>query len=159
MRALPGAMLVPSGGRRSIVKVWEFDGGTRYLVRVDRGEELMETIRIVAAERKIEAARLAGIGALVDAELGYFDVDRKEYLRGKAPGSWELLSLSGNVSLKDGEVMPHIHVILGNADFACRGGHLFSGVVSVTGEIVIDRLPGSLHRAMHREIGLFLLEK
>ena len=140
------------------MKVWEFDGGTRFLVRVDRGEEMMETLRIVAAEKRIEAGRVTGIGALADAEIGYFDVDRKEYLRGRAPGSWELLSLTGNISLKDGEVMPHIHVILGNGDFACRGGHLFSGVVSVTGEIFVDRLPGSLHRGMNREIGLFLLE-
>ncbi|MFH1277569.1 MAG: DUF296 domain-containing protein [Candidatus Eisenbacteria bacterium] len=139
------------------MKVWEYDGGDRYLVRVDRGEELTDTLRAVAKEKGIHAGRIAGIGALRDAELGYFDVDRKEYLRGIVEGSWELLSLTGNVSLRSGEPVPHIHVILGDANLNCKGGHLFSGVVSVTGEIFIDRLPGALHRETDPEVDLPLL--
>ncbi len=141
------------------MKVWEYPDRAAFLVRVDRGEEMMETLRAVAARKKIDAASVSGIGALENAELGYFDVNRKEYLRRKLTGSWELLSLAGNISLRDGEVMPHIHVILGNADLECRGGHLFSGVVSVTGEIFIEALPGPLHREMDDEVSLPLLDR
>lgn len=141
------------------MKVWEFDGGGRYVVRVDRGEEMMEVLRAVAKEKRIEAGRVTGIGALRDAELGYFDVDRKEYLRSVAPGSRELLSLTGNIGLRDGDPVPHIHVILGDGEMHCTGGHLFSGVVSVTGEIFIDRLPGALHRELDPEVDLPLLDR
>jgi len=141
------------------MKLWEYPDRGAYLVRVDRGEEMMETLRAVAREKGIEAGRVSGIGALQDAELGYFDVERKDYLRKKLPGSWELLSLAGNISLRDGEVLPHIHVILGNVDLECRGGHLFSGVVSVTGEIFIEKLPEALHREMDDEVKLPLLDR
>jgi predicted DNA-binding protein with PD1-like motif len=141
------------------MKVWEYPDREAFLVRVDRGEEMMDTIRAVAREKRIEAARVSGIGALENAELGYFDVNQKEYLRMKLPGSWELLSLAGNISLRDSDVMPHIHVILGNVDLECRGGHLFSGVVSVTGEIFIETLPGALHREMDDEVSLPLLHR
>jgi predicted DNA-binding protein with PD1-like motif len=147
-----------AAGKERSMKVWEYSDRTAYLVRVDRGEEMMEVLRTVAKKRGVGAARVSGIGALENAELGYFDVERKEYLRKKLPGSWELLSLAGNISLRDGEVMPHIHVILGNVDLECRGGHLFSGVVSVTGEIFIEPLPGALHREMDREVNLPLLD-
>ncbi len=140
------------------MKIWEYDGG-RFLVRVDRGEEMIDSLRAAAVEKKIGAGRVTGIGALRDAELGYFDLDRKEYIRSRVAGSWELLSLTGNISLRDGEVVPHIHVILGDIDLNCRGGHLFSGMVSVTGEIFIDRLPGSLHREMDDEVDLPLLAR
>jgi len=140
------------------MKIWDLKDG-RLLVRVDRGEEMMETLLAVARERKIEAARVTGIGALRDMTLGYFDVDRKEYLRGELSGSWELLSLSGNLSLRDGEPIPHIHVIVGDANLNLRGGHLFSGTVSVTGEIFIDPLPAPLHREMDPEVNLFLLDR
>jgi hypothetical protein len=140
------------------MKVWEFEGGKRLLVRVDRGEDVMEVLGTVAAEKKVEAGRVSGIGALRDAEIGFFDVERREYLRGTLPGSWELLSLEGNISLRDGGAMPHIHVILGNAECECRGGHLFSGIVSVTGEIFIERLDGTLAREMDPEVRLPLLD-
>lgn len=141
------------------MQVWEFEEGKRYLVRVDRGEDVMEAVRTVAADKGIEAGRVTGIGALADAELGYFDVETKEYSRGRLPGSWELLSLVGNISLRDGRVQPHLHVLLGNAKLECRGGHLFSGTVSVTGEIFIDRLPGTLRREVDPEVRLPLLAR
>ena len=43
------------------MKIWEFDDG-RFLVRVDRGEEMIETLRAAAAEKKIGAGRVTGIG-------------------------------------------------------------------------------------------------
>jgi predicted DNA-binding protein with PD1-like motif len=140
------------------VRVVEFEGGDRLLIRLDRGDEMMRVLRTVCAERKIEAGRVRGIGALRDVQIGYFDVERKEYARGRLTGSWELLSLEGNIALRDGEYVPHVHVILGGPDFECRGGHLFAGVVSVTGEIFVDRLPGALHRAMDPEVRLPLLD-
>ncbi|MBN1826088.1 MAG: DUF296 domain-containing protein [Candidatus Eisenbacteria bacterium] len=146
-------------GKEANVKIWEMEGGARLLVRVDRGEEMMEALRAVAREKKVEAARVTGIGALRDMTLGYFDLDRKEYVRGELSGSWELLSLSGNLSLRDGEPIPHIHVIVGDAGLNVRGGHLFSGTVSVTGEIFIDRLPAPLHREMDPEVSLPLLDR
>ncbi|MCK1715753.1 MULTISPECIES: hypothetical protein [unclassified Bradyrhizobium] len=41
----------------------------------------MECLKCFVAEERISAAQLTAIGALGDAELLYFDWDKKDYLR------------------------------------------------------------------------------
>jgi predicted DNA-binding protein with PD1-like motif len=51
----------------------------------------------------------------------------------------------------------HAHATLADAEFTTIAGHLVSGVVSSTAEIVIRRLESRLHKEYSPDIGLKLL--
>jgi hypothetical protein len=65
-----------------------------------------------------------------------------------------LVSLTGNVSLKDGAVYVHAHVALGDTEFRLWGGHLFEAKVAVTTEIAILPFPFGAERKLVEELGL-----
>ncbi len=53
------------------MKARKIAGG--YLVRLDREEEVIETLASFVAAQKIPCGILQGIGAVNNLELGYFD--------------------------------------------------------------------------------------
>ena len=115
------------------------------LLRFDRGEDFMETLAAWLRSSRIEsAAILCGIGMLEDMEIGRYD--GREYTRINEPDSCEILSLQGNVSMKEGEPFVHLHVSYADHDFKAAGGHLFSGRVSMTIELVVLPLESGLVR-------------
>jgi predicted DNA-binding protein with PD1-like motif len=128
-----------------------------YLIRIDKGEELMAAIIGFIAEKGIPSGVISGIGALTDVELGYFNRDRQEYQRQKFDNIYELLSLKGNISYIDGKPIVHAHCILGRNDYGLIGGHLFSGEVAVTAEVFVQVFNERISRAMNPELKLNLL--
>jgi len=108
-----------------------------YVVRLEPGEEILETISRLVRARSIGTASISGIGAASELTIGYFDRVRKEYAKQKLAGEYEILSLTGNVSHFGKEPWIHVHVVLSGPDFVAMGGHLFSGKVTVTAEIVL----------------------
>lgn len=134
-----------------------FEHSSSYTVVLDKGEEILESLTLFAQERGIDAASVQGIGALDKVEVGYFDHAARVYERHELPGEYELLSFLGNITLKNNAPFLHAHVVLSAADLTCLGGHLFAGRVSVTAELHVVPLLGSLHRAHDPDTGLYLL--
>ncbi len=132
--------------------------GDRYMLRLETGEDLLGAITAFAADRRIDAGSVSGIGSVTDATLGYFDRTSKEYLRQPVPGDTEIVSLLGNLSLKDGQPFAHVHVTLGGRNMGVVAGHLFGGTVAATCELVVEPLPGLLQRTKDSATGLFLLD-
>ena len=133
---------------------------TRYgfVLRLERGEEIVSSLREFAIERGIRAGALSGIGAAGPCELGYFIPGTGEYVRREFTGEYEIGSLTGNWSELDGEPFPHCHVVLGGDDFVAYTGHLFRGVVTVTCEIHVVTDPGVIRRVRRPELGFNPLE-
>ncbi|MDD4052947.1 MAG: DNA-binding protein [candidate division Zixibacteria bacterium] len=117
-----------------------------YLVRLDRGEEVIETLTSFAARRKIGCGFLQGIGAVENAEIGYFDLAKKKYRRRTIASVAEAVGLNGNISLLDGKPFIHAHIILAGPDQKVAGGHLFSANVAITLEIYVRVIRGRLIR-------------
>lgn len=132
-------------------------GDTHVLV-MEIGEELVESILHYAEQTKIQAASIQAIGAIRDFELGYYVLDRKEYLRKKVTEIAELISCSGNLAIKENKPFVHVHVSVGLHDFSVIGGHLFSGIVAVTAEVILKPMPEALKRNFNSETGLYLLD-
>ena len=66
-----------------------------------------------ARANKLGASRFTAIGAFQDVTLGYFDWETKEYKKIPVNEQVEVLSLIGDVALKDGEPKVHAHVVVG----------------------------------------------
>jgi predicted DNA-binding protein with PD1-like motif len=129
-----------------------------YLLVFHTGQEVMKGLLAFAKKHKLVAGHLTGIGAVSDAVIGYFDPEKKAYLRNREKGQAEVLSLTGNLALYDNEPFFHVHVALGQRDGSGRGGHLFETTVRPTVELVLITYPRTIHRKIDAATGLPLLD-
>jgi predicted DNA-binding protein with PD1-like motif len=117
-----------------------------YLLVFRTGQEVMKGLLAFAGKHRLVAGHLTGIGAVSDAVIGYFDPEKKAYLRNHEKGQAELLSLTGNLALNKQEPFFHVHVALGLRDGSARGGHLFEATVRPTVELVLTTYPRPVRR-------------
>jgi predicted DNA-binding protein with PD1-like motif len=129
-----------------------------FVVRCEIGDEVVSTLVKFAAERGIHSGTVIGIGALKDPELGYYNLEKKEYVKRKYDGDWELASLSGNFARKGSETILHAHAIFSDDQFRTIGGHLFSAQVAVTGEFYIRSGGVEIERGPDAATGLNLMK-
>ncbi len=129
-----------------------------YLVRLDTDEEIITAITRFVDDRRIDSGTVSGLGSVHHAVLGYYDRDAKEYLRRTIEPDCEIVSLVGNVAVKEGKPFAHVHVTLGTRDFQALAGHLFEGKVAATCELVVRALPGIVQRKHDEKSGLWLMD-
>lgn len=129
-----------------------------YVVRLEKGEQILKTLLEFCKNENIHSAYFNGIGAFESSELGFYHLDRKEYEWRKFENPMEVVSLTGNVSLVDNEPFLHIHTVLSDDNFQTVGGHLKEATVGATLELFIKILNAQLTRATNDEVGLKLLE-
>jgi predicted DNA-binding protein with PD1-like motif len=128
-----------------------------YIVHVEKGEKVMESLTIFCKENNINSAQLAGIGAVKNVDIGAYDIITKDYVHRYFDEILELLSFQGNVAIKDGEPFLHAHITLGNHDMKVFGGHLFEMEVAAVGEFIIHDFQNETHRKLNDDIGLATL--
>ena len=131
--------------------------GSNYILRIDRGEEIVSKIKELCEKEKINMGTIMGIGATDDVEIGLFNTSNKKYYSNNLKGLFEITSLMGNITTKDNNVYLHIHINVADENNKAYGGHLNSCVVSATAEIVITVLDTIIDRRFDEEIGLNLL--
>ena len=131
--------------------------GDTLLVRIDRGEEIVEQVRAVAEREGIRLASVEALGATDDFTVGVYDVAAKKYDARRFTGAHEIVSLTGTITEKDGAFYQHLHMSAANGDCAAVGGHLNRATVSVTCEMVIRVLSGAVDRSPDQQTGINLL--
>lgn len=132
--------------------------GNKVIVRIDRGEEIVETLRQICKDLDIKLGTITGIGAVNKATIGLYDVETKKYHSTELTGDHEIVPLFGNISTMNGNVYLHIHANLANAEHKSFGGHLNSAIVSATFEGIIYIFKGKIQRKKDDRTGLNLLE-
>ncbi len=128
------------------------------IARIDRGEEILEQLRQIALAEKIRLAHISALGAVGDFTVGVFHTAEKQYHANRFTGDWEIVSLTGSITQKDGEYYAHLHMSAGGTDGAVVGGHLNRAVVSATCEMFITVLDGTVERRFDGDVGLNLFE-
>lgn len=129
-----------------------------WVLRLDPGEEVFESLQRFAREHDVRAGAFSGIGAVGEAELGFYVRERRSYVRRVFEGEHEILALLGNFSVLEGKPFPHAHLTLAGPDFVAHGGHLFRGVVTVTCEVHVVTSAGEIVRALRPDLGYNPLE-
>ena len=69
-------------------------------------------------------------------------------------GAYEITSLFGTITEKDGEVYLHLHLAASGADGNAIGGHLNKAVISGTLEMVVEPMEGHAGRTVNPLTGL-----
>ena len=129
-----------------------------YLLRLDKGEEIVSQITSFAKEKSINSGFINALGAVGSIELGFYHLDRKEYVWKKFEEDLEIASLSGNIAELDIEPVLHLHGVFSADSFETIGGHVKSAVVGATCEVFISDFEIPLSRKKSEEIGLNLLD-
>ena len=132
--------------------------GNKYFVRIDRGEEIMDSLKSFCEQEHITLAEVKALGAVDDFNVGLFDVDEKKYHSNHFAFPAEIVSLWGTVTTKDGEFYSHIHISAGDKNGHVFGGHLNSATVSATCEMIVEVSEGTVERKFNDEVGLNLFE-
>ena len=89
--------------------------GPVYILRIDRGEEIVETLRRFCAEQKITLGTVQGIGAAGHVEIGLFETPTREYHTTTLTGDFEITSLLGSITTMDGAPYLHLHATIAGA--------------------------------------------
>ena len=124
------------------------------ILRLDPGEEICASVLQLAAKENISAAEISGIGATGSCSVGAFDPEEKQYYENSFSGAYEITSLLGTLSTKNGAPYLHLHMTVADRSGMVFGGHLTQAVISVTAEIVVRILPGTVERRMNPALGV-----
>ena len=108
-------------------------------------------------ELRIGAAQVTAVGGFQQARLGFFDRDTRDYAPIPVRGQAEVLSLAGDVAEQDGQPVAYLHAVLGRRDGSTVGGHLLSGEVWPTLEVIVTEVGPELAKQIAPQTGLALL--
>lgn len=129
-----------------------------YIIKIEKGEEIVETITKFCEDNNIKSGCINGIGGTDNVTINYYDLEKKSYITKIFKGkNYEIISLNGNVAVMEEKVILHIHIALGDSDYNVFGGHLKSAIIAITGEIIINLTDDVVHRKFDNEFKLNLL--
>jgi hypothetical protein len=133
---------------------------TRYgfALRLDAGEEIVASLKAFALRYGVKSGLISGLGAVGEADLGFFVRATGEYVTRTFTGEHEIGALTGNFSELDGKPFPHCHIVIAGDDFVAHTGHLFRGVVTVTCEVQVVSDPEAMRRIRRPDLGFNPLE-
>ena len=128
------------------------------VARIDRGEEILSSIKEIALKEKIKLANVNALGATNEFEVGVYIMDEKKYHSNIFKGDYEIVSLTGSINTMNDEFYTHIHMSCGDKEGHVVGGHLNKAIVSVTCEMFINIIDGKVDRKKEEVTGINLFE-
>ena len=128
------------------------------VLRIDKGEEILDSIKSLALKENIKLANINALGATNDFTVGVFKTGEKKYYLNSFKGDFEIVSLTGTINTMNNEFYCHIHMSAGNEKGETYGGHLNRAIVSATCEMIINIIDGRVDRYFDEEIGLNLFK-
>lgn len=132
--------------------------GQTVVLRLEKGEEVIESLTALCKKEDIKLGSISGLGAANYVTVGLFKIDEKKYYSNTFEEDFEITNLTGNISRMNGEVYLHIHGTFANIEGKCIGGHLNKAIISATSEIIINIINGEIDREFSEEIGLNLIK-
>ena len=121
------------------------------------GDQAMSGLKAFAEQEHLAASHFTAIGAFKNVTLGYFDWQKKDYVKIPINEQVEVLSLVGDITINEGKPNIHAHAVLGKRDGSTCGGHLIEAEVRPTLEVILTESPAHLERRFDKEAGLALI--
>lgn len=133
-------------------------GQGKFLIRLKRGELVNESIMKFCQKMGIKNGYLSALGSIENPTLAHYRVDTKKYSEKTLKGVYEVVPLTGNIGLYQGQPLIHNHILISDESMTAFGGHLVEAKVSATLEIVLIKLDTKLTKSLDEEIGLKLYD-
>jgi hypothetical protein len=132
--------------------------GNEIYIRIDKDEEILESILNICKKENIKTANFRGIGCCNTIDIQTYIPQQQEFLSHIKTGIFEMLSIDGNISPEnDGNLFLHAHSTfsyLENNEIKIIGGHLKSAVVEYTAEIILNPAKENISRMIDPKTGI-----
>lgn len=129
----------------------------KYVVSIEKGEDVGSTLIAFCLEQGIQNASVSGIGAVQGLSCGYYALEEKQYHFTSYPDLLEAVSLTGNIMQKEGKPFLHLHGVFTDSSNTAFGGHIEKMTSGIVIEMIIEPLQSNIQRELNDDIGLFLL--
>ena len=129
----------------------------RYLLRFDRGEEVIAGLAVFAAQERIPGASFTAIGAAEKVVISFYHGRLKQYEDMVIKDELEIASLTGNIAWKENAPVVHAHGVFSDRNMKSFGGHVKKCVVSFTCEVALSVFSKKIERMYDKTTGLNLL--
>jgi predicted DNA-binding protein with PD1-like motif len=124
----------------------EVESTREFLVRLETGRDWRGELERLAEEAGLEAAWFQGMGAVMDAEVWFYDQEEGEYRAVDFDEPLEVAACVGNVAWLDGERFAHTHAVLSRPSGQALAGHLNRATV-FAGEVHVRAFEEPLERS------------
>ena len=128
--------------------------GEKIFVSLQSGDLINKSLTEISVKENISNAWINGIGAIDSVEVGYMDVVNKKYQKRNFNDNYELISLIGNITIKDGVPFVHTHITFSDTEYKVFGGHLFDAKITATGEIILTVADSKIDRQFNENVGI-----
>ena len=128
--------------------------GEKIFVSLQTGDLINKSLTEISVKENISNAWINGIGAIDSVEVGYMDVVNKKYQKRNFNDNYELISLIGNITMKDGIPFVHTHITFSDTEYKVFGGHLFDAKITATGEIILTVADSKIDRQFNENVGI-----
>jgi predicted DNA-binding protein with PD1-like motif len=129
-------------------------GKRDWLVVLRKGERVVASLLDFAAKSGVDGGWVSGLGSVVRAELGFYDLGKRTYHRRKFDEDMELGALQGNFARAGRDRVLHAHAVLAGPEMIALAGHLFEAEVAVVCEFHVRDFLVRLDRADDASVGL-----
>ncbi len=130
-----------------------------FVLVFETGDEIAGVLQQFASGQRLGGSSFKAIGALSHAKLGWFNWETKQYDEACVLDEQvELLSLIGDIALRDGKPQVHAHMVVGGSDGTAYGGHLLEARVRPTCELILTESPIHLQKKLDPESGIALIQ-
>jgi len=128
--------------------------GEKIFVSLQTGDLINKSLMEISVKENISNAWINGIGAIDSVEVGYMDVVNKKYQKRNFNDNYKLISLIGNITIKDGVPFVHTHITFSDTEYKVFGGHLFDAKITATGEIILTVADSKIDRQFNENVGI-----
>jgi hypothetical protein len=133
-------------------------GRQEWALIFDPGDEVMTVLKSFAEKQNIFAAHFTGIGAFAEVKVAWFDLETKKYQPININEQVEVVSLTGDIAESDEKPSVHAHICVAKRDGTAHGGHLLSGHVRPTLELIVVESPVHLRKTFRPQFGIALID-
>ncbi|HTV22006.1 MAG TPA: PPC domain-containing DNA-binding protein [Polyangiaceae bacterium] len=134
-------------------------GRQTLVVAFGPGDDVLAGLTELARTRGWKSAHFDGIGSFSRATLGWYDFERKAFLKIPKDGTLEVASFIGNVTRdKDDAPIVHAHGAVADAHGAMTGGHVLEATVAATLEVFLEVEPAVVRKVPDEALGTKVIE-
>ena len=130
--------------------------GNTCMLRIDLGEDIVESLKKLCEDEHILLGRVEAIGATDHAVIGVYDLAKKEYYPEQIDEFMEIASLNGSITAMDEKPYIHLHTTLADQHHVIHGGHVLEMRVGATCEMFVTVLDGKVSRQKDEGLGINL---
>ncbi len=135
-----------------------FDG-YNYVIRLDKDERLSVGLQQFFEQNDVHGGWITAVGGALEVELGFYNLESKQYQWRTFKQTLEIVSLQGTCALDEqGKPVWHLHGVFSDDQHQTVGGHLKDLVVAGTCELFVHRSYQPLHRKHNDDVGLNILD-